>query len=229
MSWRILRSWNWLSNTKSQPSLGIYRDAVLHHTISRKSFSSTVSGVPGRKVPGKSRSWYCKLLRFLSRSVSLFRNFACTNWPQSAWRRCQILWILEEYWGWFTSSRNTLKKRFLRYPTSSVCEAASKNRGQSFLWDSDFSWVDWERGIVQSCSQFEDPKHSLASFKEFTLSCNSWIWAISWFFCWIRFLLHRGLIEFQLSSSISFYKSKFFVILQCLFSLWAWSGNWFAW
>ena len=39
---------------------------------------------------------------------------------------------------------------------SSVCRAARKNRGSSFLKDSEYSRVDWERGTFQSCSLFPD-------------------------------------------------------------------------
>ena len=53
------------------------------------------------------------------------------------------------------------QKRFLRYPMSSVHHAASKDRGWSFLGDSNYVWVDWERGILQSCSQCQDRKNLL--------------------------------------------------------------------
>ena len=36
-----------------------------------------------------------------------------------------------------------LKKRVQLYPMSSVWQAAAKNRGQSFLWDSECAWEDW--------------------------------------------------------------------------------------
>ena len=51
-----------------------------------------------------------------------------------------------------------LQKRVLMYPMSSVYQAASKNRGESFLWNSEYSWVDWKRGIIENCSQFQDHK-----------------------------------------------------------------------
>ena len=34
--------------------------------------------------------------------------------------------------------------------------AASKNRGWSFLSETEYSWIDWKRGIIQSCLQFQD-------------------------------------------------------------------------
>ena len=39
---------------------------------------------------------------------------------------------------------------------SSVYLAASKNRGKSCLWESEYSWDYWERVKIQSCSQFHD-------------------------------------------------------------------------
>ena len=33
----------------------------------------------------------------------------------------------------------------------------------AYLEDSEYSRVDWERGILQSCSQFQDEKKYLAS------------------------------------------------------------------
>ena len=37
-------------------------------------------------------------------------------------------------------------KHFLKHPSNSVNNAAMQNRGQTYLWDSEFSRVDWERG-----------------------------------------------------------------------------------
>ena len=44
---------------------------------------------------------------------------------------------------------------------SSVHQAASKSRGISFFGDSEYSWVDWERGLIQSCSLSQDHRHLL--------------------------------------------------------------------
>ena len=49
-----------------------------------------------------------------------------------------------------------LQKRVLMNPMSSVYQAASKSRSESFLLDSEYSWVDWERGIIRS--QFQDDR-----------------------------------------------------------------------
>ena len=65
------------------------------------------------------------------------------------------------------------QKRSQKYPMSSVCQAATKNRGRSHLQDSESSRVHWERGTFQSCVAVSGSKKSHASFKEFTLSCNS--------------------------------------------------------
>ena len=42
------------------------------------------------------------------------------------------------------------QKSILMYQMSSVYQAASKSRGWSFLLDSEYSWVDWERVITHS-------------------------------------------------------------------------------
>ena len=57
---------------------------IFHHTILKISSSCTISTIPGRKLPGKAWSWYRMSVQFFSRSFSLFRNFACTQQPQSS-------------------------------------------------------------------------------------------------------------------------------------------------
>ena len=44
-----------------------------------------------------------------------------------------------------------LQTSFLRYPMSSVFQAASKNCGKLSLGDCEYSWNDLERGILQRC------------------------------------------------------------------------------
>ena len=65
------------------------------------------------------------------------------------------------------------KKRVLRNRLSSVHHAARKNRGSSFLEDTQYLQVDSERRTLQNCSSFQGHANSLASLNEFTLSCKS--------------------------------------------------------
>ena len=122
---------------------------IFHHTILR------ISSCTRSNTSWQSEELALHIPAILSQFL-IFRDFACTIWLQSARRRCQILWILEERWGWLSSSKWTFKKRVLMYTMSSVYQAASENRGWSFLWHSEYSWVYWWRGMIQSCSQFKD-------------------------------------------------------------------------
>ena len=50
-----------------------FRDVIslsFHHTVLRISPSGTILRVPGRKLPGKARIWYCRTLQFLSHFFS---------------------------------------------------------------------------------------------------------------------------------------------------------------
>ena len=136
------------------------------------------------------------------------------------------------------------KKSFLKYPKYSVYRAAIQTRSSPGLTK--------ERGTLQSWSLFQNRRNSLASDKEFTLFCNSWIWVRSWLtVVGSLFWCDRQFINSCLSCWICFFCSKFFAILQFLgnilrdflgkspfftsnyphkfiFSLWAWSAHWFA-
>ena len=101
------------------------------------------------------------------------------------------------------------------YPLSSVYQAANMNRGFSFLRDSEYLWIDWERGIIQSCSQFQDHKillHQSIVLQFLTLShklihCGR-----------LLLLLHSELLEFQLLSSVSFQPARSSKRLKLCFS-----------
>ena len=54
------------------------------------------------------------------------------------------------------SGESGSSKTYPRYPSNSVYGAAIQNHGFSFLWDSEFSRVDWERGTFHSCSLSQD-------------------------------------------------------------------------
>ena len=52
-------------------------------------------------------------------------------------------------------------KRFLKYRVSSVSQAASKNRGKSCLWESEYSWDYWERVKIEKKFLRYDAKDSM--------------------------------------------------------------------
>ena len=94
-----------------------------------------------------------------------------------------------------------LQKSFLMYPSISVCCAANKHRGQPFLWDSEFSSVDWERGTFKSCSLSQRHGNCLHSrnspcpvVRKFGTKADSRREVL--------FLPHRKFINSQLSDSI---------------------------
>ena len=104
------------------------------------------------------------------------------------------------------------QKRFLKYPWNSVYRAAIPNRGKAYLWDSEYSRVGWERGMLQSCSLSQDRK-----VKEFTLFCKSRMLSQELTHSRrIPFLLHRQFVNSQLSGSICYFATDYFYLLNFL-------------
>ena len=139
--------------------MGIFRDAVPRMDVSDNPSSNSENEYVMKAsicmIPGKSKRWCCRTLRHSSHSFP-FQNFPCIT--SSVLSMAHVEHI-------------DFQKRFLKYPLSSVYEGSNKNRGQSFHWVSENSWVDWERGIHQSCSL--DGQKFQCIMKEFSLSCIS--------------------------------------------------------
>ena len=87
--------------------------------------------------------------------------------------RCYLISIRTEMMSNSLGSRRTTET-FLEVPIKFRVwgVAENQNPGQSNLWCSEFSRVDWERGTFQSCSLFQDHGIRFSSFKEFSLSCS---------------------------------------------------------
>ena len=184
-----------------------------HHIIPRISPPRRIQRIPGLILPGKSRSRYCWPLRFSSQSFSMSHGTFGVTWSQF-----KFLGVLKNDGD--GPSGVDLQKRFLKYPSSSVYGAAIQNSGKAYLWDSEFSRVDWERGTFRSWSLFPDhgillprARHSpcLASLESETRADS----------------LYRVPLSFarkvHLSSIDELFLSlhcKFSVILQFLSNLW---------
>ena len=177
---------NWNSNTGSLMCQGIYRNAVSR---------SDSTDFPSKKIEDKflmhdsedsrsKTSWQSEEL-VLHNSADLFStpffvpqlclyqlaSICKKTMPNPLnFRRVLTTVHLEQV---------DLQKRVLMNPTSSVQHAASKSRSQPIIPVGLGILIGW-LGTTHSCSLFQDHKNSIASFKEFSLSCNSWIWTTSW-------------------------------------------------
>ena len=147
---------------------------------------------------------------------------------QSWYFRCYLIPIRKKMMPNSLDSRRKLRmalleqvgfqNRFLRYPYYSVYHAAIQNRDKALLWYSESSRVGWGRGTLQNCSLSPDRnKKTLTTVKEFILILQ--ILNLSQeptHSSWNPLLLQRQFICSQLSGSISFFRTRFFVILQLL-------------
>ena len=136
-----------------------------HHTILKIRSSCTIL---------VRSQLYCRILWFFSQDLSLFCKFACFRLFQSARRRCQISLNFRSVLMMVHLEQADLQKTCPDVPNEFRVSGSKQESRLINFWDSENSWVDWERGIIQSCSQFQDHRHiSNPLLKQFTLSCNS--------------------------------------------------------
>ena len=124
---------------------------ICHHTILTISSTHTIWGNPGRKLPGTARSWCCMILRFFLNS-----SLCSAILPVSSGFNLQ-----EDDAKFFEFPKSADRGSPAPGRNSKTCPAVPNEfrvsgcKQHSRLIISEYSWVDGERGTIQS-SQFQD-------------------------------------------------------------------------
>ena len=116
-----------------------WKSRVLHHTTVRIS-STSMTWNSISTVENVSRIGKVLLLRSPLRSCC--HRMFCKFWFHSTRRRCQIPWF-SRYFEVVLLEQVVVQKRFRRYPSYWVFQAAIQNRGEAQFCNSDLLRVDW--------------------------------------------------------------------------------------
>ena len=191
-----------------------------NHTIMRKSSTSMIQHATSTLEMEYRYGW---ILWFSSHFIiqPLCNSFSIRS--QFLRGRCQILGIVEESRSSSFSSRWSFNNVSWRTRCTPRIVRQSKTAARHGPGTRNSRGVDWERGSLPSCSQFQDRKNSLASEKELIYFVLHFL-NLSQHLTHRRgipLLMHRQFINSCLSCSICFFalNSSFFNVLAVFCSI----------
>ena len=143
-------------------------------------WNQEVSGIY-RNASLKFDSWAIQSYNFKDKFVLREREDSKFN---TSWQI--LVSVLHDSEGLFPTHQ--LAEQFFLYPGVQIRKKLTPHSWnfQRMLVMVHLEQVDLQKrvllsGIAESCSQFQDHKILLYHSRNFTLSCSSWIWTISWF------------------------------------------------
>ena len=163
-----------------------WKSRVIHHTIARISSSNMIYGVQGCNALIQTRSWYCRTLRLSSHSSSMFHNISCITWSQSALAFLLFQTMMPNSLNFRREPKVVLLDQAVvqkTFPEVPIVFRLSSGNPESRLRISLALGIinDWlGTWVAPELLPDSGSWNSVASDKEFTLFCDSWIWVIIW-------------------------------------------------